>query len=62
MLSEDYGEQCLSRARIFEWHKRFCGEREDVKDDDRLDCPVTLAWAIIVFNILSFSTKPFIYN
>jgi hypothetical protein len=23
MLRTAFGEQCLSRARIFEWHKRF---------------------------------------
>jgi hypothetical protein len=23
LLTEAYGEDCISRARIFEWHKRF---------------------------------------
>jgi hypothetical protein len=36
MLSEVYGEECLFRARVFEWYKRFCSGREDVEDDD---CP-----------------------
>jgi len=35
MLSEVYGEERSSRARVFEWHKRFRGGREDVVDDDR---------------------------
>lgn len=33
MLSEVYDEECLSRARVFEWHKRFSSVREDVEDD-----------------------------
>ena len=41
MLCEVYGEECLSRARVFEWHKRFCSGREDVEDDDRSGRPTT---------------------
>ncbi|GFT85366.1 hypothetical protein TNCV_497581 [Trichonephila clavipes] len=26
MLIEAYGEETLSRARVFEWHERFSGE------------------------------------
>jgi len=33
LLTEAYGEDCLSRARAFEWHKRFLEGRENVKDD-----------------------------
>jgi hypothetical protein len=35
LLTEAYGEDCMSRARVFEWHKRFSEGRESVKDDDR---------------------------
>ncbi|XP_050520575.1 protein GVQW3-like [Daktulosphaira vitifoliae] len=41
MLCEVYGEECLSRARVFEWHKRYCNEREYVEDDDRSGRPIT---------------------
>ncbi|KAL4112100.1 hypothetical protein QTP88_015948 [Uroleucon formosanum] len=41
MLCEVYGEECLSRARVFEWHKRFCSGREDVEDDDRSGRPTS---------------------
>ncbi|KAL4136010.1 hypothetical protein QTP88_007584 [Uroleucon formosanum] len=41
MLCEVYSEECLSRARVFEWHKRFCSGREDVEDDDRSGRPTT---------------------
>ena len=36
MLSTAYGNDCLSRACVFEWHKRFSEGREIVKDDE---CP-----------------------
>ncbi|XP_050527959.1 protein GVQW3-like [Daktulosphaira vitifoliae] len=41
ILCEVYGEECLSRARSFKWHKRFCNGGEDVEDDDRSGCPTT---------------------
>ena len=41
MLTEVYGEECMSRARVFEWHKRFCEGREDVEDDERSGRPCT---------------------
>ena len=36
LLTEAYGEDCMSRACMFEWHKRFSEGRESLKDDD---CP-----------------------
>ncbi|EFN78791.1 Putative uncharacterized protein FLJ37770, partial [Harpegnathos saltator] len=35
LLKEVYGNECLSRARVFEWFKRFQDGREDVEDDSR---------------------------
>jgi len=35
LFTEAYGEDCMSRARVFEWHKRFSEGRESVKVDDR---------------------------
>jgi 3'-phosphoadenosine 5'-phosphosulfate sulfotransferase len=42
LLREVYQEDTLSRARVFEWHKRFLGGREDVEDDERSGRPVTM--------------------
>jgi hypothetical protein len=42
LLCEVYGEDTLSRARIFEWQRRFLGGREDVEDDERPGRPVTM--------------------
>ena len=41
MLIAAFGEQCLSRARIFEWHKGFKEGRESVDDNPRSGRPTT---------------------
>ena len=41
LLTEAYGEDCTSLARVFEWHKRISEGRETVKDDDGTDRPRT---------------------
>ena len=41
LLTEAYGVDCMSRARVFEWHERFSEGRESVKDDDRPGRPHT---------------------
>jgi len=41
LLTEAYGEDCMSRARVFEWYKRFSEGRESLKDDDRPRCSRT---------------------
>jgi hypothetical protein len=43
LLTEAYGEECMSHARLSEWHKRFSEGRESVKDDDRPGRPRTVA-------------------
>jgi hypothetical protein len=42
LLRDVYGEDTLSRARIFEWHRRVLGGREDVEDEERPGRPVTM--------------------
>ena len=34
-LMEVYGKECMSRTRVFEWHKRFHEGWSDVEDDKR---------------------------
>jgi len=41
MLRTAFGEQCLSRARIFEQHKRFKEGRDSVDDNPRSGRPTT---------------------
>lgn len=41
LLKEAYGDEVMSRARVFDWHKRFKEGREDVRDDARTGRPVT---------------------
>ena len=33
MLQEVYGQETISRSRVFEWHKRFKEGCEEVEDD-----------------------------
>lgn len=42
MLKEVFGDNAMSRARVFEWHKRFYEGREEVEDDERSGRPVTV--------------------
>lgn len=41
MLTKAYGESAMSKARIYEWYKRFKEGRENVKDDERPGRPST---------------------
>lgn len=41
LLKEAYGVGVLSRARVFDWHKRFKEGREDVREDAGSGRPVT---------------------
>lgn len=41
LLKEVYGKDVMSRARVFEWHKRFKSGREEVEDDPRSGRPST---------------------
>jgi len=41
MLRTAFGEQCLSRGRIFEWHRRFKEGRDSVDDNPRSGRPTT---------------------
>ena len=35
-----YGDQCLSRTQVFEWHWRFKEGRNDVGNNQRLGWPI----------------------
>ena len=41
LLTEVYGEDVMSRPRVFEWHKRFKSGRKEVEDDPRSGRPST---------------------
>ena len=42
LLQEVYGKETMSRARVFEWHKRFCEGREEVEDNPKSGRPVSV--------------------
>ena len=39
LLQEVYGDDTMSRTRLFEWHRRFKKGREEVEDDHRSGRP-----------------------
>jgi len=41
LLQQVYGDETMSRSRVFEWHKRFREGRQDVEDDPRSGRPST---------------------
>ena len=41
LLTEVYGDQCLSRTQVFEWFKKFKEGREDVGDNPKSGRPST---------------------
>ena len=41
LLQEVYGNDTMSRTRLFEWHRRFKEGREEVEDDQRSGMPST---------------------
>jgi transposase len=41
MSKSAYGEECLSRPSMFEWHERFKEGRESLQDDERKGRPST---------------------
>jgi len=40
-LQKDYGENSLSRAQVFRWHKSFLEGREQVEEEPRAGRPST---------------------
>jgi len=41
LLTDVYGDQCLSRTQVFEWIKKFKEGREDIRDDPKSGRPST---------------------
>jgi len=39
LLKKVYGDDCLSRTRVFEWYKRFQDDREALEDDPKVGRP-----------------------
>ena len=35
ILQSGFGQSCMNRASVFEWHRRFKEARESVRDDER---------------------------
>ena len=56
-LMEVYGKECMSRTRVFEWHKRFHEGRTEVEDDERSRRPTYQKLLTITEKLKKFSEK-----
>ena len=54
---EVYGKECMSRTRVFEWHKRFHEGRTDVGDDERSRRPTISKTLTITEKVKKLSEK-----
>ncbi|GFS69207.1 protein GVQW3 [Trichonephila clavipes] len=41
MMKTAFGDETMSRARVFEWFRRFKEDRQSVNSDPRSGCPST---------------------
>jgi hypothetical protein len=39
LIKQPYGDNALSRTRLFKWHERFSDGRENLEDDERCGRP-----------------------
>ncbi|KAG5344378.1 GVQW3 protein, partial [Acromyrmex charruanus] len=56
LLKEAYGENSLSRARVFEWYKRFSEGRESTEDDQRPGRPVSISTPATMIDLFTKSS------
>ncbi|GFS67248.1 hypothetical protein TNCV_2902561 [Trichonephila clavipes] len=42
ILTEVYGDKALSRARVFQWYKRFSRRRASIEDDEPTGCRMSV--------------------
>ena len=57
MLQTAFGASCMSRASVFEWHKRFKEGRESVRDDDRCERSKEVRKPELIGKIKNFMDK-----
>lgn len=47
-MKKVYGDDCLSRTRVYEWFKRFQEGRKNIRDDEYTGCPKTAVFKKIL--------------
>lgn len=57
LLRKIYGEETMSRSRVYEWHKRFKKGREDVHDNRKTGRPRTTTTEENIDKISEFVSK-----
>jgi hypothetical protein len=57
MLKNTYGEACLSRTSMFEWHKRYIEVQEVRKQKSRVKTTLTVFFMLKVLFIMNLCRK-----
>ena len=57
MLQTAFGAPCMTRSSVFEWHKRFKGGRESVRDDERCGRSKEVRSSELIGQIKNFMDK-----
>ena len=57
MLHTAFGESCMNRASVFEWHKRFKEGREFLRDDQRCGRSKEVRTLELISQIKNFMDK-----
>ncbi|KAG5342011.1 SETMR methyltransferase, partial [Acromyrmex heyeri] len=53
-MQQVYGSQCLGRAAVFEWHKRFLEGRETLEDDKKSGRPILVRTPEMIEKVRDF--------
>lgn len=54
LMQEAYGDNCLSRTQVFDWHKRFLEGRESLEDDKHTGRPISVRTPEMIEKIREF--------
>jgi len=54
LMQQVYGNQCLGRTAVFEWHKRFLEGRETLEDDKKSGRPILVRTPEMIEKVRNF--------
>ena len=57
MLETAFGQSCMNRVSVFEWHKRFKEGRESMRDDERCGRSEEVRTPELIVQIKNFMDK-----
>ncbi|KYN44946.1 hypothetical protein ALC56_00598 [Trachymyrmex septentrionalis] len=54
LMQQIYGNQCLGRTAVFEWHKSFLEGRETLEDDKKSERPILVRTPEMIEKVRNF--------